>query len=50
VPELLGQEAMEWLMSYNSRVYETLSPLLPEDVAAWLKTKVTALSVCFDKK
>lgn len=50
VPELLGQEAMEWLMSYNSRVYETLSPLLPEDVAAWLKTKVTALSVCFEKK
>lgn len=41
VPELLGPEAMEWLQKYNAHVYETLSPLLPEEVAAWLKKKIT---------
>jgi len=39
LPELLGPEAMAWLNDYNARVYETLAPLLPEDVAHWLKSK-----------
>ena len=39
VPELLGPEALKWLNEYNARVYETLAPLLPEDVAQWLKGK-----------
>lgn len=39
IPELLGQEAMRWLKDYNARVYETLAPLLPEEVALWLKEK-----------
>ncbi len=39
IPELLGPEAMQWLKEYNSRVYETLAPLLPEDVAQWLREK-----------
>ena len=39
IPELLGPEAMQWLEDYNLRVYETLSPLLPEEVAEWLREK-----------
>lgn len=39
LPELLGPEAMAWLNDYNAKVYETLAPLLPEDVAHWLKSK-----------
>ena len=39
LPELLGPEALAWLMDYNTRVYNTLAPLLPEDVAEWLKEK-----------
>ena len=42
IPELLGPEAMEWLKSYNAKVYETLAPLLPVEVAAWLKMKTCA--------
>lgn len=41
IPELLGPEAMAWLQKYNAHVYETLAPLLPEEVAAWLKDKIT---------
>lgn len=41
IPELLGSEAMDWLQKYNAHVYKTLSPLLPEEVAAWLKNKTT---------
>lgn len=40
VPELLGTEAMAWLESYNKWVYTTLEPLLPPDVAQWLKTRI----------
>ena len=36
VPELLGQEALAWLNAYNARVYATLAPYLPSDVASWL--------------
>lgn len=39
VPELLGGEAVRWLNEYNSRVYETLSPLLPAEVAEWLRDR-----------
>ena len=41
IPELLGPEALAWLNDYNRKVYETLAPLLPPDVARWLKTKTT---------
>lgn len=37
LPDLLGPEALAWLNDYNARVYETLAPLLPEEVADWLK-------------
>ncbi len=36
VPELLGPEALAWLNAYNARVYATLAPYLPSDVASWL--------------
>ena len=39
VPELLGPEALGWLNDYNAWVYRTLAPLLPEDVAVWLRDK-----------
>lgn len=39
LPGLLGPEAFHWLMEYNSRVYHTLSPHLPDDVASWLAEK-----------
>jgi len=39
VKELLGNEAIAWLNAYNERVCRTLSPLLPDETAAWLRGK-----------
>ncbi len=39
LPELLGPEALAWLNDYNARVYRTLAPLLPPEVAQWLEMK-----------
>ncbi|MCQ2162751.1 MAG: aminopeptidase P family protein [Bacteroidales bacterium] len=39
VKELLDPSEIEWLNRYNARVYETLSPRLPSDVAEWLREK-----------
>lgn len=39
VPDLLDDEEKAWLNSYHRRVFDTLSPLLPPDVAAWLEEK-----------
>ena len=36
---LLTADEREWLNAYNKRVYQTLSPRLPAEVAAWLRTK-----------
>ena len=36
---LLTQEERAWLNQYNEHVYRTLGPVLPEEVAAWLRTK-----------
>lgn len=43
IPELLGPEALQWLNDYNERVYNVLHPLLPEEVALWLKEKTAPL-------
>lgn len=43
IPELLGQEELQWLNEYNEWVYSTLAPLLPDDVAAWLRNKTMPL-------
>ena len=45
LPELLGKEEIEWLNSYNEHVYQTLLPLLPEDIASWLRTKTLPLAL-----
>lgn len=37
--ELLDDNEIAWLNEYNSRVFETLSPLLPADVVDWLRVK-----------
>lgn len=36
---LLAPEEIDWLNAYNKRVYETLAPRLPAEVAAWLRGK-----------
>lgn len=41
--ELLSQEEKDWLNAYNERVYATLSPLLPLEVAEWLRDKTAAI-------
>ena len=43
IPELLGKEEIEWLNSYHEKVYRSLSPLLPEEVAEWLRDKTAPL-------
>lgn len=39
VRDLLTPDEIAWLNAYNERVYRTLSPRLPADVAAWLREK-----------
>lgn len=39
VKDLLDRSEIDWLNSYNERVYRTLSPRLTGDVAVWLRQK-----------
>ena len=39
VHNLLEESEIRWLNEYNERVYDTLSPYLPSDVATWLRQK-----------
>ena len=39
VPDLMTPAEKAWLNSYNERVFRTLSPRLPSDIAAWLREK-----------
>lgn len=43
VPELLNKDEIDWLNSYNEMVYNTLSPYLREEIAAWLREKTLPL-------
>ncbi len=43
IPEILGKEALDWLNEYNEWVCRTLTPLLPDDVAVWLRGKTLAI-------
>ena len=43
LPELLSSDELAWLNAYNDRVYTTLAPLLPSDVALWLRDKCAPL-------
>lgn len=36
---LLSSDEIEWLNDYNRKVFETLSPQLPSEVAEWLREK-----------
>lgn len=40
---LLTEAEREWLNNYNALVYDTLAPLLPEEVADWLLDKTAAI-------
>ena len=39
LPELLTAEEKDWLNTYNERVFRTLSPSLPKEIASWLREK-----------
>lgn len=39
VRDMLTVEELKWLNAYNDRVFRTLSPLLPQETAAWLRHK-----------
>ena len=41
--ELMTPSEIEWINSYNRKVYDTLNELLPRDVAAWLEEKTKAI-------
>lgn len=41
--DLLDRNEKRWLNDYHKKVYETLSPLLPEHIAQWLKEKTAAI-------
>lgn len=41
--EMMSPSELEWLNAYNSRVYDTLAPLLPAEIAEWLKVKTAAI-------
>lgn len=43
IVNLLNQDEIDWLNAYNARVYRTLSPLLPPEVASWLSRKCAAI-------
>ena len=43
LPERLTAAEREWLNAYHARVKETLTPLLPEEDAAWLADVTRAL-------
>jgi Xaa-Pro aminopeptidase len=40
---MLTQDERDWLNAYNARVYETLSPRLPAEVAEWLRQKTFSI-------
>ncbi len=40
---LLDRSEIDWLNAYNERVYRTLSPHLPREIADWLREKTAAV-------
>ena len=41
--QLLDRYELEWLNAYNLKVFETLGPLLDEELRQWLKTKTAPI-------
>ncbi len=40
---LLDRSEIDWLNAYNERVFRTLSPHLPREIADWLRDKTAAV-------
>ncbi len=45
LPERMTKEEKEFLNDYHKRVYDTISPLLPEEEKAWLKEAARSLDI-----
>lgn len=43
IREMMTAEELDWLNAYNASVYEKLSPLLPPEIAGWLRVKTAAI-------
>jgi Xaa-Pro aminopeptidase len=43
VKELMSADELAWLNAYNAHVYAVLAPLLPAQVAEWLRGKTEAV-------
>ena len=43
IPAMLSEAERHWLNQYHARVRQTLTPLVPGDVAAWLKNETRAI-------
>lgn len=43
IPELLGQDDVQWLNSYHATVRERLAPLLKDEALAWLEARTAPL-------
>ncbi len=43
VPSMLTESERHWLNKYHARVRQTLTPLVPADVAGWLATQTRSL-------
>lgn len=43
IKEMLTDAEIKWLNAYNERVFRTLSPRLPSDIAIWLREKTEAI-------
>ena len=39
IKELLDASEIDWLNAYNAKVFQTLSPRLPSEIAQWLRNK-----------
>ena len=39
IKELLDASEIDWLNAYNAKVFQTLSPRLPSEIAQWLRKK-----------
>ena len=43
ITDLLDRDELEWLNAYNEKVYQTLAPHLPAEIAEWLREKTEAV-------
>ena len=43
IPAMLSEAERHWLNKYHARVRQTLTPLLPADVADWLKHETRSI-------